>query len=60
MITASICEDVSKYLCGSVPLCASEVGLIGRSLLLPLLEIGPGDITRMAVAAVALSSNEFV
>jgi hypothetical protein len=32
---------VSKYLCGSVPVCVSEVGLIGRSLLWPFSSNGP-------------------
>jgi hypothetical protein len=45
MVTASICRVVRKYLCGSVPLCSSEVGLIERSLLWPLVATGLGDIT---------------
>jgi hypothetical protein len=57
VVTNSICGDVSKYLCGLVPLCVSEVELIGKSLLLPLLATGLSDITQMVVAIVALSSN---
>jgi hypothetical protein len=32
MDTTSMCCVVSKYLCGSVPISVSDVGLIGRSL----------------------------
>jgi hypothetical protein len=49
-----------QYLCGSVPLCVSEVGLIGRSLLWPLAVTGLSDITQMIIVVVALSSNGLV
>jgi hypothetical protein len=60
MVTTSICCVVSKYLCGLVPLCTSEVGLIGRLLLSPLVATDSGDITLMVVAVVAQSSNRLV
>jgi hypothetical protein len=45
MVTTSIYCVVSKYLCGSVPLCVSEVRLIEAQLLRPLVAMVMGDIT---------------
>jgi hypothetical protein len=45
VVTATMCYVVSNYLCGSVPIYAREVGLIGRSLLWLLVATNPGDIT---------------
>jgi hypothetical protein len=46
VVTTAMYSVVSKYLCGSVPISMSEVGLIGRSLLCPFVAMGLGDITK--------------
>jgi hypothetical protein len=44
VVTAAMCFVLSKYLYGLVLISVSEVGLIRKSLLLPLVVTGPGGI----------------
>jgi hypothetical protein len=49
VVTASMCCVVSKYLCVPVPISTSKVGLIGKSLMWPLVAATPCHITEWSL-----------